>query len=176
MSDAIIRCKHCGKKINGEPAVWRYRLTLLPNRSQPAPPKPHGIQWDRYDLLFHPECKGEWLTEHARALNEADRCMNSCRYFERLNGMDGAYVREGQRFPTSGELVEFGENSGELGNFGEWLQRFGWRDSWYAPRWEPLPLNVVRAHDLYETMMSVSFTGAMAQKTIQRSPIGWLEQ
>jgi hypothetical protein len=167
-------CVHCKCSIDSkELKVWRWAGWAVygPATSSPAPPsKPREIDrkvWetsirDEWDWSFHKQCFPEWIHNRNEGLQDLDRPVNSCVYFQRTGtSIHGYYVREGKKHPCLAAWTEYDVldtalfptqvepfpidlpsvvvtvDNGFLLAFQSFLKKNGWLDSsWYLPRKE----------------------------------------
>jgi hypothetical protein len=157
-----MNCLHCDTPVDPKEAKhWRWVGWVVWG---PAPSSPArvGKDLDEWDHVFHKDCFPEWLHNRNEFLQDLDRPVNACAYFQRTgSSMHGYYVRDGKKhaclaswtqadilntalFPTvTGEFkldhpelkVVVTNESALVEIFRDFLSKNGWlNEGWYEPR------------------------------------------
>lgn len=158
----MINCIHCGcPVIKDDTRWWRWVGWSATGPADSSPPSPDNKK-DQFDMLFHKQCFPEWLDNRNGYLQDLDRPMNNCVYFQRTgSSLFGYYVRENKKhscfagwlesdifgnllFPTIADNIRLDfpyikividDPHKWIGDFREFLRTNGWlNEGWYEPR------------------------------------------
>jgi len=156
-------CLHCETIVAPKDQKWwRWAGWSVYGPSVSAVPRVE--KRDIWDWVFHKDCFVEWLENRNGGLQDLDRPVNNCRFFERTgSSIHGYYVRDGKRhaclsawmegdifgysiFPTTIEdakldfdfvSVTIKDNYAFLESFRNFLRKNNWyNENWYEPRKE----------------------------------------
>ena len=114
--------------------IYRYKklvLNSLPVESTPQR-KQQNIT-DTFDYIFESKDKfNEWYKDISIGFAELDQCLNYCKFFKRIKGNIGEYVRDGKTFKVVGTWCgtqDFGSKFTK--GFEFFLKENGWENNWY---------------------------------------------
>ncbi len=72
---------------------------------------------------LHENCYDLWYKRHIAGLANFDKIMNYCRYFQRKEGNEGHYIRDGKSCLVDGRWSDYDIQGGIIGDGGK-LKRF----------------------------------------------------
>lgn len=111
--------------------VYRYSPICFNGKGESAPQRTKD-EIDAFDKVFDSkEDFTAWHRDLTIGLAELDEVMNYCEYFERSNGNDGFYIREGKRFPVKGTWTGYEINCEHMLGFKNFLIENGWLKYWF---------------------------------------------
>ena len=128
--------KELTKVSDVKPPQYLYRHKSIRFNGAPTPhtPQRKDKHLDDFDTVF--DCKEDftqWFRSTTIGLAELDQAMNYCKYFVRVKGNQGHYVRDGKSFPVDGSWVGLQDfdNYPPCQPFVQWLTDNSWRDNWF---------------------------------------------
>jgi hypothetical protein len=174
--EELLECIHCECPIDKkELKEWRWTAWRVGGGGMGTPHRAPGVKRDNFDLTFHKDCFVEWLTNRDEGVQDIDRPVNACKYFQRTgSSMHGYYVRDNKRhaclgtwlqsdvwgqslFPIYGGTTELrldfeycriviDKPQEMLESFRRFLSNNGWLEDWYEPRKPYKPKSDVADH------------------------------
>ena len=116
--------------------IYEWLIKHISFNSTPQP-KPSGRKFifkDKKDFDL-------WFKITTVGLATLDKPLNYCKYFERTNGNEGFYIREGKVYPVNGEWDEAHLNCPhkkdmgfvccKMRGFRQFLEQNGWINNWF---------------------------------------------
>lgn len=83
--------------------VYRFKHIGFQDSGGIQTPTRKNNELDEWDMVFESKKHiDKWFREVQIGLAELDRVMNYCRFFQRTQGNEGQYVRDGKSFPVDG--------------------------------------------------------------------------
>ena len=93
-----MKCLHCDTIVPPKDQKWWRWSGWSVYGNAPSASGREGKEKDLNDFLFHKDCFPEWLENRNGFLQDLDRPVNNCRFFERTgSSIHGYYVREGKK-------------------------------------------------------------------------------
>ena len=160
-------CLHCEVPIKPKDLkLWRWAAWSVYGPGDSAPQRDFGTKRDQHDWSFHKQCFPEWLANRNGFMQDLDRPMNNCSYFQRTgSSIHGYYIRDNKKHAcvsawtdydirgasiTPTLVTEFtldfdyikvtvDDPNGFLNTFKVFLVKNNWLDSWFSPRKEFVP-------------------------------------
>jgi hypothetical protein len=111
--------------------IYRYSQICFNGNGIKAPQRKDDLidEWDK--IFDSKEDFEKWYKDLVINLAELDQVMNYCKYFVRLKGNNGNYVREGKTCPVNGLWDCYHINTPEMSQFNDFIIKNGWKNNWF---------------------------------------------